>query len=239
MASEGGSSPDSQSLRNLLTELSCGDPVEHYRPLRADPRWSNKLVVPQPVTRVFRGLHGDFRTVQPLLGTEAFGDRTFGTTQVAYIPFRYRLDVTPKMRKRHRVDRWSIYPQNAALYSIPPLTGRRPDLGIWCCLLMYVFTGEEHRKSFWVNPIDTVWDLENRDEAEYGMTYYVDHRPLPVTCAFARIDKMSGTMHKRSDEAMSALVSMLNHNIPADEWRPEPRKARPAAPTRYKLPRLG
>lgn len=238
MPPEGGFSPSGRGLQSLLTDLNCGDPVEHYRPLRADAKWSSKLVVPQSVTRVFRGVYGDFRTVQPLLGTHAYSDRVFGTTQVAYIPFRYRLDVAPKVRQRSRADRWNVYSENAVLYSTPQVTGRRPDMGIWCLLLMYIFETEEHRKNFWVNPLDKDWDLENRDEAEYGMTYYVDHRPLPVTCAYARVDKMSGTMQKRNREASGALCSMLDDLIPVDEWRPDPRGAKPPPAKRYKLPRL-
>lgn len=222
------------SIPDLLADLENGEPVEHLRPLRADPSFGPKLVVPQSIRRVYRGLHGDFRTVQPLLGTAAYSDNLFGTVNVAYTPFKYRLDVAPRLRTR-RGEAWSIYSKNAAYFSIPPLKGRRPAQGVWSLLLMYEFRTEEYRPHFWINPLDRSWDLDTRSEIEFGQTFYVNYRPLPVTCAFARIDRMTGTMKQRGRDAQDALCSLLADLTPSDEWHPPPRPEKPPAKKRYKL----
>lgn len=227
---------DNHALRNLWVELENGDPIEHHRPKRDQKPWREKLVVPQCVTRVYRGFWGDLRTVQPLLGDHTSDDYKLGTIETSYTPIRYRMDVAPRMRKQHWADAWNIYPNHATYHSTPPLKGRRPDKGIWCMLLMYVFETEEHRPSFWVNPLDPAWDVEERGEMSFGQTFYVNHQPIPATAAFVRIDKLTGTMRHRSEDAKDALVSLLNDLTPPDEWRPPPREEKPPPPKRCKFP---
>ena len=206
------------ALQNFLVELENGDPIEHYRPRRSHETWKGKLVVPQCVTRIYQGLWGDLRTMQPLLGSPL------------------RMDVTPKTRKLHWADTWNVYPEHAVYDSTPPLRGRRPSKGIWCALIMYVFKNEEDRPSFWVNPMETAWDFDTRTDTSYGQTFYVSHRPLPVTTAFVRIDQMHGTMRHRGIDAREALVSLLNDLTPSDEWRPPAREEKPPPPTMGRLP---
>lgn len=228
---------DKRTLQNFLLELEAGDPVEQYRPMRQESPWREKLTVPQAVPRIYRGLYGDLRTVQPLLGIKVHSGDTFGTVQVPYVPLRYRLDVTPKVRHRHRADPWSIFPESAAYFSTPPLKGRRPDRGLWCILMMYAFTDEKHRQSFWINPLDKDWDLDTRSEIEYGQTFYVGHQPLPVTCAFVQIDKTKGTMKQRGKDAIDALCSLLRDETPRNEWRPQPRDPKAPPPKKHRLPK--
>lgn len=228
---------EDQVLKSLWAELENGDPIEHYRPRRDTKPWQEKLVVSQCIMRIYRGLWGNLRTVQPLLGAEALDDRKLGTVKALHTPIRYRIDVTPKIRKYHWADTWNIYPNHAAYNSTPPLKGRRPDKGIWCLLLMYVFKTEEHRPSFWVNPLDPDWDFDTQNETTCGQTFYVDHRPIPVTTAFVRIDKMTGTMQHRGHDTRDTLVSLLNDLTPKDEWRPPEREEKPAAEKRCRLPK--
>jgi hypothetical protein len=228
---------DDQALQTLLTELESGDPVEHYRPLRHEERWRPKLVVPQCVTRVYRGLWGDQRIVQPLLGTQAQRDELLGTVKAAYTPMRYRMDVKPGTRKHHWSDRWNVYPEKAAYFSTPTLTGRRPADKLWCLLLMYEFESEQHRPAFWINPLDSDWDFPSRGEMEQGDTFYVSHYPLPVSVAFVRVDQMHGTMKQRQTDAQSTLLSLTNDCVPSDEWKPPPRDEKPPPKRRSKLPR--
>lgn len=226
-----------ERARQILIELESGDPVEHYRPSRSEEPWRTKLVVPQCVTRIYRGLWGDQRIVQPLLGLEVNSVNLLGTVQAAYTPLRYRMDVKPKTRKHNWSDRWNIYPEKAAYFATPTLTGRRPSDKLWCLLLMYTFDSEQHRPSFWVNPLDTDWDFPSRGEMEYGETFYVSHYPLPVTVSFIQVDKMHGTMKQRQIDAQDALVSLTNDQVPVDEWRPPTREEKPAPRRRAKLPR--
>lgn len=236
------------TLTQLYGLVSEAQPVEHYRAIRSDPALREHLEVPIEVTRLYRGFWGDLRTLGSMLhpylgekrnvivGLQSLPTEMLGRYETTYTPFRFRRDIAPKWRKAYKVDSWNIHAERAALYSTPPLKGRRPNKPIWCVLLMHKVTSEA-RENFWVNPTDPAWDLPGRSEEECGHTYYQGHQPLDVTLAYARLDLMSGPMKRRAVEGRKTVASLLNDLRPQEEWVPEMREPQVTAPgKKRKLP---
>lgn len=226
------------SAHSLLSELEAGDPVEHYRGYRMQEPWRQRFEVPQRVRRVFQGIWGPERLVAPLLGADiADPEKTQGIVQTFHTPIAYRFDVLPKHKRTHRCDRWNAFLERAAWRS-KPLKTPRTQQTLWCCLLMYTFDNEEHRKRFWINPLDPFWDIPQRDAKDCGTTYYCHHAPLPVTVAYLRCTYLPGKRNRRFTEADARLVNLMKKVIPLDEWKPEKRTPTPATTKRYKVPKI-